>query len=164
MFFRLGLAMARLRWVVLGVWAVVVLVALPFAPRAAAALSPGGFTSSSMQSQQAVDALQAGLHTSFTSVLVIFSSKTLTADDPRFADEATGAVASLRQWPKVEAIIPFTLDAGAISHDRHAAYTVVLLHADADAAPAALPALNARLSRQPDLQLTAGGCQLFYAD
>jgi RND superfamily putative drug exporter len=164
MFFRLGLAMARWRWVVLGVWAVAVLTALPFAPRAAAGLSPGGFTSSSMQSQQAVDALQSGLHTSFTSVLVIFSSQTLTADDPRFADEATGAVAGLRRWPTVEAIIPFTLDASAISHDRHAAYTIVLLRVDADAAPTVLPALNARLTPQPDLRMTVGGGPVFYAD
>src|SRR6185437_4894136 len=79
MFYRLGLAMARLRYWVLGLWLIAALASVPFAPRVAEALSPGGFSSPDMESQQAIDALQSGLHTSFTNVLVIFSSKTLTA-------------------------------------------------------------------------------------
>src|SRR5690348_17788109 len=96
MFYRLGRAMVRMRYVVLALWALAVLVALPFAPRVARALAPGGFSSPSMESQQAVDALQQGLHTSFTNVLVIFTSDALTADDPRFAAQADAAVARLK--------------------------------------------------------------------
>src|SRR5262249_58564355 len=132
MFYRLGLAMVRLRFSILGLWLFGVLLAVPFAPRVAQVLSPGGFTSPQMQSQQAVDALQAGLHTNFTSVLVIFSSKTLTADDPRFVAEATQAVGGLKGWSEVTGVLPFTVDPTRISRDRHAAYTVVLLKADPD--------------------------------
>src|SRR5512146_1258524 len=74
MFYRLGLATVRWRFWIIAAWALVVLAALPFAPRAAEALSPGGFGSPDMESQQAVTALEQGLHTNFTSVLVIFSS------------------------------------------------------------------------------------------
>src|SRR5689334_8486871 len=73
MFYRLGLATVRWRLWIIAAWALVVLAALPFAPRAAEALAPGGFGSPDMESQQAVTALEQGLHTSFTSVLVIFS-------------------------------------------------------------------------------------------
>src|SRR5690348_13288578 len=130
MFYRLGRAMVRLRYVVLALWALAVLVALPFAPRVARALAPGGFSSPSMESQQAVDALQQGLHTSFTNVLVIFTSDALTADDPRFAAQADAAVARLKGWSEVTGIVPFTLDPSQIARDRHAAYTVVLLRSE----------------------------------
>ncbi|HLZ21611.1 MAG TPA: MMPL family transporter [Ktedonobacterales bacterium] len=164
MFQRLGRVMVRNRYLILACWAVVVLAALPFAPRAAEALSPGGFSSADMQSQQAVDALQQGLHTNFTSVLVIFSSNTLTADDPRFIGESTQAVARLQGWDRVSRIVPFSANPAQIARDQHAAYTVVFLKDSADAAPKVLPALRARLAPPPDLQMTVGGGPVFYAD
>jgi putative drug exporter of the RND superfamily len=164
MFYRLGRAMVRLRYVVLALWALAVLVALPFAPRVARALAPGGFSSATMESQQAVDALQQGLHTSFTNVLVIFTSDALTADDPRFAAQADAAVARLKGWSEVTGIVPFTLDPSQIARDRHAAYTVVLLRSDPDHAPDVLPALRARIVPQPDLRETVGGGPVFYSD
>src|SRR5262249_8292888 len=117
-----------------------------------------------MESQQAVDALQAGLHTNFTNVLVIFSSTTLTADDPRFVAQATQAIAGLKGWLEVTGIIPFTADPSGISRDRHAAYTVVLLRSDRAPARGARPASRARLHQPPDLQMTVGGGPVFYAD
>lgn len=164
MFYRLGLAMVRHRFLVLAFWLVAVLVAIPFAPRVTEALSPGGFTSESMESQRAVDALQSGLHTTFTNVQVIFSSDRLTADDPLFVAEANKAVAGLQHWDQVTGIIPFALDPSAVSRSRHAAYTVVLLKSDPDHAPGTLPELRRRLTPPPDLRMTVGGGPVFYAD
>lgn len=62
MFYRLGLAMVRRRWLVLGVWLLAVAAALPFAPRIASVLQSGGFSSPDMQSQQAIDLLTQKLH------------------------------------------------------------------------------------------------------
>ncbi len=164
MFERFGLAVVRRRWLVIVVWGVCVLAALPFAPRVAEALSPGGFTSPDMQSQQAIDALQTGLHTTFTAVQVIYSSDSLSADDPRFAEQATNAVARLQKAPEVSRIVPYSLNPGAISRDRHAAYTLVFLTSDADTAPGQLASLESRIVAQPDLRITIGGGPIFYAD
>jgi RND superfamily putative drug exporter len=165
MFYRLGKAMIRLRYWIIGVWLLAVLAAFPFAPRVAGALSPGGFSSPDMQSQQAIDALQSGLHTSFTNVLVIFSSKTLTADDPRFIAEATAATAKLNGWSEVTQVIPFTIDPSQVSRDRHTAFTSVFLQPRPDGAPSVLPDLRARVaSQQPNLTITIGGGPVFYND
>jgi len=164
MFYRLGLATVRWRLWIIAAWALVVLAALPFAPRAAEALAPGGFGSPDMESQQAVTALEQGLHTSFTSVLVIFSSNTLTADDPRFQAEATAAVAKLQTWSEVTRVVPFTVAPSQVSKDRHAAYTTVFIRSDADHAPEVLPAFRARLVTPPNLEMTVGGGPVFYAD
>ncbi|HET9111401.1 MAG TPA: MMPL family transporter [Ktedonobacterales bacterium] len=164
MFYRLGQAMVRLRYWVIGLWLIAALASIPFAPRVAQALSPGGFSSPDMQSQQAIDALQSGLHTSFTTVLVIFSSKTMTAEDPRFIAQATAATAKLQGWSAVSQVVPFTLDPSQISRDHHTAFTSVFLTAGADAAPRELPALRQRITPQPDLNVTIGGGPVFYAD
>ena len=164
MFYRLGRVMTRLRYWVIGLWLVAALASIPFAPRVAEVLSPGGFSSSDMQSQQAIDALQSGLHLSFTNVLVIFSSKTLTANDPRFIAQATAATAKLQGWSQVSQIIPFTLDPTQISHDQHTAYTSVFLRDSSDAAPKVLPDLRSRIVEQPDISVTLGGGPVFYSD
>ncbi|HEX8995170.1 MAG TPA: MMPL family transporter [Ktedonobacterales bacterium] len=164
MFYRLGQTMVRLRYWIIGVWLVAALASIPFAPRVAEALSPGGFSSSDMESQQAIDALQSGLHASFTNVLVIFSSKTLTADDPRFLAEANAATARLNGWPVVRQVVPYTLDPSQISRDRHTAFTSIFLNASSDSAPKELPALRQRIVAQPDISVTIGGGPVFYAD
>jgi|SRR5579871_688660 RND superfamily putative drug exporter len=164
MFQRLGLRMVRWRYWIVGIWLLAVLIGLPFAPRVAEVLAPGGFSSDAMQSQQAVNALQQGLHTSFTNVQIVFSSKTLTADDPRFVQEATTAVANLNGWSEVTGIVPFSADPTQISNDRHAAYTVVLLKSDPDTAPNVLPELRSKLRQPADLQMLVGGGPVFYAD
>jgi RND superfamily putative drug exporter len=161
---RLGRFAARHRWAIVAIWGVAVLVALPFAPRIASALQPGGFGSDTMESVRAGNLLQAKLHAQFTSVDVFFASTTLGASDPRFTAEAAAAVAPLAQWDQVTQIIPFTENPYQISHDGHAAYTAVFLSVDADHAPRDLPGLRARLVPQPDLTTSIGGGPVFYAD
>jgi RND superfamily putative drug exporter len=164
MFNRLALAAVRHRYWILACWLVAVLAALPFAPRASEVLAPGGFSSPDMESQRAVDALQSGLHTSFTSVLVLFSSPTLSADDPPFQAEASAAVAHLAGWSEIERVVPYQYNPMQVSRDRHAAYTAVFLRSDPDSAPKVLPALRARLAQPHDLTMTVGGGPVFYAD
>ncbi|HEV8191906.1 MAG TPA: MMPL family transporter [Ktedonobacterales bacterium] len=164
MFYRLGLLAVRWRFAILAAWLVVVLAALPFAPRVPEVLAPGGFGTSDMESARAITALEQGLHTRFTSVLVIFSSPTLTADDPRFRAEAAHAVAGLQTWDQVQRIVPYTVAPAQVSKDGHDAYTAVFLKTDADNAPKLLPELNRRLVQPQGLQMTVGGGPVFYAD
>src|SRR5215813_13665692 len=98
MFYRLGLAMVRRRWLILGVWLLAIAVALPFAPRITSVLASGGFSCPDMESQQAVDLLVQKLHYQFNAVQIIFSSPTLTADDPRFIQEVDATLAELSKW------------------------------------------------------------------
>ncbi|HKV85674.1 MAG TPA: MMPL family transporter [Ktedonobacterales bacterium] len=164
MFYRLGRAAARFRYLILGGWLVLVLACLPFAPRVAGILSPGGFTSSSMQSQQALDALQSRLHANFTFVQVIFTSKTLAASSPQFIQEAGSAVQNLAQSPAVTQIVPFTENPSQVSRDGHAAYTLVFFQPNGGNAQSQLAAVRSKLVTPRDLQMTVGGGPVFYAD
>ncbi len=161
---RLGRFAARWRFVILALWGVAALVALPFAPRIASALSPGGFGSDTMESVRAGNLLQNRLHAQFTSVDVFFTSPTLLASDPRFEQEAAAAVAPLARWNQVSQIVPYTTNPHQVSRDGHAAYIAVFLNIDADNAPKDLPGLHARLAPPADLAMSVGGGPVFYAD
>ena len=164
MFYRLGLAMVRRRWLVLGVWLLALAIALPFAPRITSVLQSGGFSSPDMQSQQAVDLLVQKLHYQLNAVQILFSSPTMTADDPRFIQEADATLAGLSGWSEVSEIVPFTENPHQISRDGHTAYTVVLLKGDPDSAPQQLPTLEGKLGHPQDVTVQVGGGPVFYAD
>lgn len=164
MFYRLGRFAARHRWLIVGLWMVALLAALPFAPRASSVLQSGGFISPDAESQRAVDLLTQKLGIQPTIVQILFTSKKYTADDPRFAQETEQALAGLRSWSRVASITNFTDNPRQISLDRHAAYADVALNIDSDSAPQLLPELERRLSKVPDLQESVGGGPVFYAD
>jgi RND superfamily putative drug exporter len=161
---RLARFAVRHRWGIVGLWLVVVVACLPFAPRISSALKPGGFGSNDMESVRAENLLQQKLNAQFTSVDIFFTSATLSVTDPRFIQEATAAVAPLAQWSEVGQILPFTVSPSQVSNDGHAAYTQVFLKTNADNAPKDLPGLHARLVNQPDLHLLVGGGPVFYSD
>src|SRR5690348_2041978 len=162
MFYRLGRAMVRRRWLVLVLWLVAVGSALPFAPRIASVLQSGGFSSPEMQSQQAVDLLVQKLHYHLTAVQVIFTSETLTADAPQFVQEANDALSGLANWSQVDGMVTFVENPHQVSRDGHAAYTTVLLKGDPDSAPKLLPTFEAKLKHQADLTMQVGGGPVFY--
>ena len=164
MFYWLGRTTARFRFVILAGWLAIVVACLPFAPKVAGALSSGGFTSSGMQSQQALTALQTRLHSNFTFVQVIFTSNTLAATDPRFVQEATRAVSGLNKVPNVTQTLAFTENPSQISRDGHAAYTLVFFGASSGTSPETLAKLRAALVTPADLRMTVGGGPVFYAD
>jgi RND superfamily putative drug exporter len=164
MFYHLGRLAARHRWVIVGVWMVALMAALPFAPRASSVLQPGGFISPDAESQRAVRLLTQNLHLKPTIVQILFTSQVYTADDPRFVQEAQQALARVRTWPPVAGISSFTENPRQISLDRHAAYTNIVFTVDSDAAPQLLPELESHLRKVPDLQESIGGGPVFYAD
>ena len=94
-FQRLGLFMARRRWWVIGAWAVVLLAALPFAPRAGSVLRAGGFTLPDLPSEEARATLaQLGVPPSVLAI-VIESTGSARAGQPAFEAAAAAAVADV---------------------------------------------------------------------
>ncbi len=163
MFYRLGLAMVRWRWLALGIWLLAVAIAAPFAPRITSVLQSGGFSSPDMQSQQAVDLLVQKLHYQLNDVQILFSSTKLTADNPQFVQEANATLAGLNGWSQVSSIVPFTENPDQISRDGHTAYSVVLLK-DTSNSTEQLAALRSKLGHPQDLSVLVGGGPVFYED
>ena len=164
MFYHLGKFATRYRWLIVGLWMVAIAIGLPFAPQASSVLHSGGFTSPDVESQRAVDLLSKKLHLNLTVVQVIFTGQRYNAYSPQFIHESQEALASVRSWSEVSAVVNYTDNPRQVSLDQHAAYANVLLKPDPDSAPKLLPELEHRLQSVPDLHTSVGGGPVFYED
>jgi RND superfamily putative drug exporter len=164
MFCLLAKIVTRYRWLIVVLWMVVAIVALPFAPQANQVLHSGGFTNPDAESERAINVLVQKLHLKQTVVQVIFMSQRYSVEDPQFLQQTQQALAKLHRWSKVGQIVTFADNPRQIALDRHAAYVNVELKSDPDSAPKLLPELQRRLQRVPDLQSSIGGGAVFYED
>ena len=164
MFYRLGKIATHHRWLIVGLWIVAAIIALPFAPRANQVLLSGGFVSPDAESQKAIDVLTQRLHLSQTIVQVIFTSQQYSVEDPQFLQQTQQALSGLRNWSQVEQIVSFEDNPRQVSTDRHAAYVDINLRSDPDTAAKQLPELERRLQKVPDVQSHVGGGPVFYDD
>src|SRR6478752_8400521 len=163
-FAALGRFAARRRWPIVIAWAIVLLVALPFAPRAAGALRAGGFILDDLESARAKATLQDELGAPPSAVVVVLHSDSLLAGTPAFEAAAVQAVAGVAGAPYVVRLVPHTLATRQVSADRHTAYDVVLLTIAPDDSPAALPGIQAALGHPPGIDVALAGGPAFYGD
>jgi putative drug exporter of the RND superfamily len=163
-FDRLGRFVARRAWWVLGAWAALLLLAVPFAPRAPGVLSAGGFILDDLESARAKSLLETELGAPPSALVVVFSSPTLGAGTPAFESAAAAAVKDIATAPHVVRVVSHVLAPQQVSADRHTAYDVVLLDLPPDDSPAALPILRERLQPAPGLSVELAGGPAFYGD
>ncbi|MGZ6340496.1 MAG: MMPL family transporter [Candidatus Limnocylindrales bacterium] len=164
LFERLGsFAYRRRRWVV-GVWALLILLALPFAPRAGSALRAGGFVLEDLDSARARSLLERELGLSPSVLVVVLHSTSSTAGSAGFEGAAAAALADVSRAPHVTGVLSHRLSTRQVSRDGHTAYDIVTLDLAPDVSPDALPGIQARLHPQPGLDVALAGGPAFYGD
>ena len=163
-FDRLGRFVARRAWLVVGAWALVLLAAIPLAPRVPGVLSAGGFILDDLESARAKALLGTELGLPPSALVIVFSSPTLEAGTPAFEAAAAAAVADIAGAPHVARVVPHLLSPRQISADRHTAYDIVFLDLPPDDSPEALPILRERLHEAPGLTVELAGGPAFYGD
>ncbi len=130
-FARFGASMVRWRWVVLGVWLVLlVVVGALLAPKAPKAVKGGGFIDPDSESAKAAAILDSQFNAStFTSAVVVFHSASATVDDPNFKDQVTHAADSLSKVRGVRSVQTFYANANPllVSADKHTTFALVPL-------------------------------------
>jgi RND superfamily putative drug exporter len=163
-FERLGrFVVQRARWVV-GAWAVLLLIALPFAPQVPGQLSAGGFILDDLESARAKALLETELGAPPSALVVVFSSPTLEAGTPAFEVAAADAIRDVGTAPHVARVVSHLLSPRQISEDGHTAYDIVFLDLPPDDSPDALPILRERLRPAPGLDVELAGGPAFYGD
>ena len=91
-FDRLGRFVVHRAWWVVGAWAALLLVALPFAPQVPGQLSAGGFILDDLESARAKALLETELGAPPSALVIVFSSPTLEAGTPAFEVAAADAI------------------------------------------------------------------------
>ena len=165
-FERLGRLAYRRRWLVVAAWAVLLLVALPLAPRASAALHAGGFNLADLESSRARAVLHDELGLPESALVLVYSSTTTRAGAPAFEAATAAARREVSGAPYVVEVLSYEFAPSQVSADGRTAYDVVLLNIGPDDSPAALPAIEDRMASLPAGPVTielAGG-PAFYGD
>lgn len=162
---RLGWAMYRWRWLVLAIWGVVVLAALPVAPMVFRSLTAGGFSSPDLEAFRASQLLATRFGANPADLVLVFDdpSGQLAADDPRFGQAVADAIDGLRDKAFVERIVTAADNIRQLAPDRRAQYVTLALTPDADDVRAIVPAIE-RALRPTTLRVTLTGAPVFYDD
>ena len=101
----LGALVVRRKYIVVAVWALIILAALPFAPRAQEFLKPGGFSNESFPSVKARKVLQERLELSTLSIDFVFSHPEWQPFDARFSDAVLKAVGDLDKYGEISYVV-----------------------------------------------------------
>ena len=127
---QLAAFVIRFRWWVIGGWALVFLLSIPFAPRVTSALKHG-FGEIDTESRIALRTAAEEIGITESSVTLVFSSDSLDVDDPAYAEAVERAIAPLRQIPEVARVVTFYTVPGDtfIADDRRTTYAFVELDA-----------------------------------
>ena len=166
LFERLGGGVYRRRRWVIAAWAVLLLIALPLAPRAASVLRAGGFTLDSLESAQAHRLLERELGLAPSALVLVYSSSSVRAGSEAFESATSVAADAVATAPHVGAILSHTLAPDQVSADGSTAYDVVLLDLPPDESPDALPGVRERLAALApgEVEVALAGGPAFYGD
>ncbi len=160
-----GFVHRRRRWVI-GAWAILLLLALPLAPRAASTLRAGGFTLDRLESAQARSVLERELGLPPSALVLVYSGSPGSAGSETFEAVAAAAASSIAGAPHVTGVLSHALAPAQVSADGSTAYDVVLLDLAPDVSPDALPGVRDRLAAIPagPVKVTVAGGPAFYGD
>lgn len=165
-FERLGRLAYHRRWWVVGTWAVLLLAALPLAPRAGGALRAGGFVLDDLEASRASATLERELGVPPSALVIVLDSTSpdLLAGTPAFEAAAADVVRDVPSAPHVVSIRSHLVAPRQVSADRRTAYDVVFLDLPADDSPLGLPEIRERLRPAPGLDVELAGGPAFYGD
>ena len=164
MFVLLGRMAYRWRWAILIVWGVALLLSLPVLPRVAESLKVGGFSSPNTEAARAREVLQRELGFAPSTLLVVYHSDELKADDPAFQAAIDRSLARVRTLPSVTGIILPSADPSLISDDRDTAYAIAGLSAGPEEAQRLVPEFEAALVPQDRVRISVTGAGASYRD
>ena len=163
-FDKLGRFAVRRRWWIVAAWAALILLAIPFAPRAPGALSAGGFILDDLESARAKRLLQDELGVEPSAFVLVYTSDTLTAGTPAWLAAVNAATKDVASAPHVTRVMSHVLAPSHVSADGHTAYDIVFLDLPPDDSPDAIPPVRAALHDAPGLRVQIAGGPAFYGD
>src|SRR5438874_8832656 len=165
MLLRLGCALYRYRRAVLLIWGLVVVIALPIAPRVLRSLNAGGFSSPDLEAFRASQLLADRFGSNPSNLVLVYQdpTNTLAADDPAFTQQVEQSLADVKQLSVVDRVATATTNPRQIAPDRKAQYATITLTSAAQDLRDVLPAVQNAI-RPTSLQLTLTGTPVFYQD
>lgn len=163
-FYRFGKLIYTARYVILVSTAILVLVCLPFVPKAVSHLNDTGFIDHSSESAKADEFLKTHLNYHRNRFIAIFQAEKSFAKNPSLFSEINTAIKPIAsRYPNAEIIYP-NENKEQISADKRTAYAVIMLKNNKDLSEEKLRELIADIKKPPNLTLAIGGETVFISD
>jgi RND superfamily putative drug exporter len=133
-FHHLGVFTYRFRWVILLVWAGLLIASAFFAPELSGRLKGGGFEGSNSEAERVQDIMSEEFGLSPATLIVVFDGKGLSARGERFQSAEVRALDGVREMPDVRRVTTYagTRDARLVSEDGEKTYAVIAFDASLD--------------------------------
>ncbi|MBA3435347.1 MAG: MMPL family transporter, partial [Chloroflexi bacterium] len=165
LFERLGKRCARHPWRVVAVWALLALAALPLAPQAPGALSPGGFSLDDLEAARTRRTLESEIGLPPSALVIVVRSDTeARAGEPAFEVAVATALAGVASAEHVTGVLPHTLAPNQVSEDGRTVYQLVSLDLPPDASPDAIVPVEEAIREVPGYTTLLAGGPAFYGD
>src|SRR5207237_4210653 len=129
MLLELGCLLYRVRGLVLGAWAIGLLVALPVAPHVFRTLTAGGFSSPDLEAFRASTLLDQRFGSNPSNLYLVYTdpSGALPASDPRFLQQIEDSLGDLGTLDLIQGAITPSQSPRQIAPDGQAAYASITL-------------------------------------
>ena len=146
-------------------WALVLLVALPVAPRVFRALNAGGFTSPDLEAFRASQLLADRFGANPSNLVLVYEdpSGELNADDPRFTQDIEDSLSVVRGLNGVARVVTAAENPRQLAPDARAQYVTISLATASSTADDVVPNIQRALRPTP-LEVTLTGAPVFYQD
>jgi uncharacterized membrane protein YdfJ with MMPL/SSD domain len=170
MYSLLGRAVIKARWLIVVGIAGVFAIGATWGLGVFDEFTDGGYVSSESQSVLDAEAIEEEFGSIGAEVVVLYSSDTMTMDDPAFAEAVQGAVADIEDIDEVEGVDSFfsTQSPAFVAEDGHATFAAVTLAGASDEAQAdAFAQIEDELREAgdtDDLDVTLGGGAAIFSD
>jgi RND superfamily putative drug exporter len=166
MFERLGHFVFKHRRAVIIVWLVVIVLSAVLAPKAWSRLAAGAVFTDRGDAAEGSRILEQELGIKANTLVVVFHSDTLRADDPRFMDEMDAALGGLEDLSGLDPPITYRSigDPNLISRDGHTTYAAIGVNGDQYDACALVPCVRQQVISQPHLTMAVTGDAPFRVD
>ena len=162
-FFLFGRWAHHARWPILGAWLAIIVAGLPLVPAAARSLSPGGFSSGSLEAQRASLTIQNALGENPAGLLAIYQSSTLAPNDPRYLAAVEDSLRDVRALDLVARVTTPGENPRLAAPDGRTAYAIIALRTLPDEFREVLPRIEGAL-RPTELETILTGAPIFYSD
>src|SRR3712207_6382920 len=133
-FHHLGVFTYRFRWVILLVWAGLLVASAFFAPELSGRLKGGGFEGSNSEAERVQDIMSEEFGLSPATLIVVFDGEGLSARGERFQSAEERALEGVREIPEVRSVTTYadTRDARLVSEDATKTYALIAFDASLD--------------------------------
>lgn len=164
MLYTWGKIVYRWRWLILGIWMMILILAVPLGSLVTEELS-SGFGRTNTESQRGLDVLDQDMGLTQSSVTVVYKSETSVYTDRDYKDEVARSLQNLASaLPEVAGVMtPYnTGDPYMVSSDGKTIYVVVQLDQSLDDAMDGMGNLRDNLHSDSLSVWTTGGIPIFY--